>query len=155
MANFIVSKDTLVAYTIAVIQQTLDYHFGQMSIVYQSAHNSATHDTPLRAEELVSEHFNIALLTDQTPGCLSSNDTNNMPPPTVDPTPTTSTRRPHQNQSTRVTITQTRNHSLQVLYPLLADLNRDFAMGYQRAMRLMIAGVAILLMLTRRNRHRT
>ena len=32
-ATFIVSKDTLVAYTIAVIQQTNDYHFGQMSIV--------------------------------------------------------------------------------------------------------------------------
>ena len=32
--TFIVSKDTLVAYTIAIIQQTLDYQFGQMSIVY-------------------------------------------------------------------------------------------------------------------------
>ena len=92
MANFIVSKDTLVAYTISVIQQTLDYHFGQMSIVYQSAHNSATHDTLSRAEQLANEHFNIALLTDQVPARQFSNDTNNTQPPTVDPTPTTSSQ---------------------------------------------------------------
>ena len=91
-ATFIVSKDTLVAYTIVVIQQTLDYHFGQMSIVYQSAHNSATQDTLSRAVELANEHFNIALLTDQAAGGLSSQDTNNTPPPTVDPTPGTSTQ---------------------------------------------------------------
>ena len=66
--NFVVSKDTLVAYTIAVIQQTLDYHFGQMSIVYQSAHNKATLDTLSRAEELAKDHFNIVLLTDHLPG---------------------------------------------------------------------------------------
>ena len=44
--TFVVSKDTLVAYTIAVIQQTNDYHFGQMSIVYQTAHNKTTLETP-------------------------------------------------------------------------------------------------------------
>ena len=91
-ANFIVSKDTLVAYTISVIQQTLDYHFGQMSIVYQSAHNSAMQDTPSRAEQLANEHFNIALLTDQAPARQFSNDPNNTPPPAVDPTPTTSSQ---------------------------------------------------------------
>ena len=92
MANFIVSKDTLVAYTISVIQQTLDYHFGQMSIVYQSAHNSATHDTPSRAKQIANKHFNIALLTDQAPVRQVSNDTDNTQPPTVEPTPTTSTQ---------------------------------------------------------------
>ena len=91
-ANFIVSKDTLVAYTIAVIQQTLDYHFGQMSIVYQSAHNSAMQDTPSRAEQLANEHFNIALLTDQVPAHRFSNDPNCTQSPTVDPTPTTSSQ---------------------------------------------------------------
>ena len=90
--NFVVSKYTLVAYTIAVIQQTLDYHFGQISIVYQSAHNSATLDTPSRAEDLANEHFNIALLTHHTSGNLHSYDANNMPPPTMHPTPTTSTQ---------------------------------------------------------------
>ena len=91
-ANFIVSKDTLVAYTISVIQQTLDYNFGQMSIVYQSAHNSGTQDTPSRAEQLANEHFNIALLTDQVPVRQDSNDPNNTQPPAVDTTPTTSSQ---------------------------------------------------------------
>ena len=91
-ANFIVSKDTLVAYTISVIQQTLDYHFGQMSIVYQSAHNSATQDTPSWAEQLANKHFNIALLTDQAPAHQFSNDPNNTQPLTVEPTPTTSSQ---------------------------------------------------------------
>ena len=91
-ANFIVSKDTLIAYTIAVIQQTLDYQFGQMSIVYQSAHNSAMQDTPSWAEQLANEHFNIVLLNDQTLTCRFSNDPNSTPPPTMDPTPITSSQ---------------------------------------------------------------
>ena len=86
------SKDTLVAYTISVIQQTLDYHFGQMSVVYQSAHNSAMHETPSRAEQIATKHFNIALLTNQTPARQVSNDETNTQLPTVDPTPTTSTQ---------------------------------------------------------------
>ena len=88
--NFIVSKDTLVAYTIAVIQQTHDYHFGQMSVVFQTAHNKAALETLSRAEDLAKEHFNIALLTDKIPGNTQSHDETNTSPPTVDPTPTAS-----------------------------------------------------------------
>ena len=94
-ASFIVSKDTLVAYTISVIQQTLDYQFGQMSIVYQSAQNSATHEMPSWAEQIANEHFNIALLTDQAPVRQVSNDETNTQSPTMEPTPTTSHRGDH------------------------------------------------------------
>ena len=85
------SKETLSAYTIAIIQQTLDYHFGQMSIVYQREHNKATLDTPSRAEELATAHFNIALLTDTTPRTENSHDPDNTSPTTVDPAPTAPT----------------------------------------------------------------
>ena len=89
---FVVSKDTLVAYTIAVIQQTNDYHFGQMSIVYQTAHNKTALETPSRAEELAKDHFNIALLTDKKLEVPQTDDQDNTSSTTVDPTPTTSTQ---------------------------------------------------------------
>ena len=75
-----------------VIQQTQDYHFGQMSIVYQMAHNQAALETPSRAEELAKEHFNLALLTNQHPGESQPQmrHESNTLPPTVETSPTTS-----------------------------------------------------------------
>ena len=89
---FVVSKDTLVAYTIAIIQQTNDYHFGQMSVVYQTAHNKTALETPSRAEELAKDHFNIALLTDKIPEVSRTNEQTDTSPPTVDPTSKASTQ---------------------------------------------------------------
>ena len=63
--HFYVSKDTILAYTIAVVQNTQAYHFGQMSVVFQMAQNKAALETPSRAEEFTNEHFNIKLLTDK------------------------------------------------------------------------------------------
>ena len=63
--HFYVSKDTILAYTIAVVQNTQAYHFGQMSVVFQTAQNKAVLETPSRAEEFTNEHFNIRLLTDK------------------------------------------------------------------------------------------
>ena len=90
--NFVVSKETLIAYTIAVIQQTQDYHFGQMSIVYQTAHNKAALETPSRVEELAREHFNITLLANHHTGKPQSHHESNMLPLTVETSPTTSTQ---------------------------------------------------------------
>ena len=90
--TFVVSKDTLIAYTIVVIQQTQDYHFGQMSIVFQTAHNKSALETLSRAQELASEHFNIALLTDKTRSDSSPHAEANTSLPTVDPTSTSSTQ---------------------------------------------------------------
>ena len=63
--HFYVSKDNILAYTIAVVQNTQAYHFGQMSVVFQTAQNKAALETPSRAEEFINEHFNIKLLTDK------------------------------------------------------------------------------------------
>ena len=80
------------AYTIAVIQQTNDYHFGQMSVVYQTAHNKTALETPSRAEALAKDHFNIALLTDKKPEVAQTHDKNNTSPSTVDSTAATITQ---------------------------------------------------------------
>ena len=59
-----VSRDTLIAYTIAVVQNTQTLQFEQMQVALQTAQNHASIETPLKAEQLMTAHFNLALLTD-------------------------------------------------------------------------------------------
>ena len=61
-----VTKDTLVAYTIAVVQNTQSLQYEQMQVALQMAQNIASIRTPLRAEKLMTAHFNLAILTDNT-----------------------------------------------------------------------------------------
>ena len=61
-----VTKDTLVAYTIAVVQNTQSLQYEQIQVVLQMAQNHASIKTPLRAEHLMVAHFNMAILTDNT-----------------------------------------------------------------------------------------
>ena len=59
-----VTKDTLVAYTIAIVQNTQTLQFDQMQVALQTAQNHASLETPLKAEQLMTVHFNLAILTD-------------------------------------------------------------------------------------------
>ena len=61
-----VTKDTLVAYTIAVVQNMQTLQFEQMQVALQTAQNHASIETPLKAEHLMTMHFNLAILTDHT-----------------------------------------------------------------------------------------
>ena len=61
-----VTKDTLVAYTIGVVQNTQTLQFEQMQVALQTAQNHTSKETPLRAEHLMTAHFNLAILTDNT-----------------------------------------------------------------------------------------
>ena len=70
-----ITKNTLVAYTIAVVQTT---------------QNQASLETPLRAEQLMSTHFNLAVLSSET----NPKDTLDAQQPKTTPadaTPSTST----------------------------------------------------------------
>ena len=58
-----VSRDTLIAYTIAIVQNTQTIQFEQMQVVLQTAQNHASIETPLKAEQLMMAHFNLAILT--------------------------------------------------------------------------------------------
>ena len=53
---------------IAVIQNMQTLQFEQMQIALQTAQNQASIETPLKAEQFMSAHFNLAVLTD-TPSC--------------------------------------------------------------------------------------
>ena len=61
-----VTKNTLTAYTIAVVQNSQALQYDQMHAALQSARNHSSLETPLKAEELLSAHFNIAVLEDHT-----------------------------------------------------------------------------------------
>ena len=90
--HFYVSKDNILAYTIAVVQNTQAYHFGQMSVVFQTAQNKSALETPSRAEELLNEHFNIRLLTDKENYTVPLNAQAHKMKASVDTTPTNPTQ---------------------------------------------------------------
>ena len=54
------------AYTIAIVQNAQALQYDQMHVALQTARNQASLETPLRAEELMSAHFNLAVLSNET-----------------------------------------------------------------------------------------
>ena len=61
-----VTKNTLTAYTIAIVQNAHVLQYDQLHVVLQMARNQASLETPLRAEELMTAHFNLSKETDIT-----------------------------------------------------------------------------------------
>ena len=61
-----ITKNTLTAYTIAIVQNAQAQQYDQMHVALQMARNQASLETPLRAEELMSAHFNLAVLSYET-----------------------------------------------------------------------------------------
>ena len=55
----------MTAYTIAIVQNSQALQYDQMHSALQTARNQASLETPLRAEELLTVHFNLAVLADQ------------------------------------------------------------------------------------------
>ena len=75
-----VMKNTLTTYTIAIVQNSQALQYDQMHTALQTARNQASPETPLRAEELLTAHFNLAVLEDQkdtnkSPDAQKSTDT--------------------------------------------------------------------------------
>ena len=102
----------MTAYTIAIIQNSQVLQYDQMHAALQSARNQASLETPLKAEELLSAHFNLAVLEDQTirhtnPDAEKSPDnTQNVEPSTSAPDDQTYVKIPSryaENTATRRT----------------------------------------------------
>ena len=75
-----VTKNTFTTYTIAIVQNSQALQYDQMLTALQTARNQASLETPLRAEELLTAHFNLAILEDQkdtdtSPDAQKSTDT--------------------------------------------------------------------------------
>ena len=56
-----VTKNTLTANTIAIVQKSQALQYDQMHAALQTARNQASLEMPLRAEELLTAHFNLAV----------------------------------------------------------------------------------------------
>ena len=61
-----ITKNALTAYTIAIVQNAQALQYDQMHIALQTARNQVSLETPLRAEELMTTHFNLAVLSNET-----------------------------------------------------------------------------------------
>ena len=61
-----ITKNTLTAYTIAVVQNAQALQYDQMHTALQTGRNQSSLETPLRAEELLTAHFNLAVLENKT-----------------------------------------------------------------------------------------
>ena len=84
-----VTKNTLTAYTIAVVQNAQALQYDQMHAALQTGRNQSSLKTRLRAEELLTAHFNLAVLEDKTITDTSP-DAKKSPDNTQDPDPSTS-----------------------------------------------------------------
>ena len=85
-----VTKDTLVAYTIAIVQNTQTLQFDQMQVALQTAQNHASIETPIKVEQFMTVHFNLAILTDDkaSNSFVDAQTSENGIPPPEPPTPT-------------------------------------------------------------------
>ena len=61
-----ITKNALTAYTIAIVQNAQALQYDQMHLALQTARNQASLETPLRADELLTAHFNLAVLSNET-----------------------------------------------------------------------------------------
>ena len=61
-----ITKNTLTAYTITIVQNSQALQYNQMHTALQTARNEASITTPIRAQELLTAHFNLAILEDHT-----------------------------------------------------------------------------------------
>ena len=61
----------MTAYTIAIVQNSQALQYDQIHTALQTARNQASLETPLRAEELLKAHFNLAVLEDQKDADIS------------------------------------------------------------------------------------
>ena len=84
-----VTKNTLTAYTIAIVQNSQALQYDQVHTALQTARNQASLETPLRAEELLTAHFNLAVLEDQK-DINNSPDAQKSPDTTQDTEPSAS-----------------------------------------------------------------
>ena len=88
--TFYVTKNTIPAYTIAIVQNAQALQYDQMHVTLQTARNQASLETLLRAEELMTAHFNLAVLSNET-DINKTPDAQKPEATTLDADPSTST----------------------------------------------------------------
>ena len=143
-----VTKNTLVAYTIAVVQNSQALQYDQMHVALQTAQHQASLETPLQVEQLMTAHFNLAVLSNET----KTNKTIDAQKPeatTVDAELSTSTA----DEEMYIKIPSRHNAVNQdpkKAHPTGAvEETMDSLTEYPWVMKLMILGIMILLLMSR------
>ena len=123
--------------------------YDQMHVALQTARNQASLETPLCAEELMTAHFNLAFLSNET----KTNEIVDAKKPeatTLDAEPSTSTADEETYVKIPVGITLQiviqRTYTLPELLFQPVEETTDLLMEYRRGMRLMTLGITILLL---------
>ena len=138
----------MTAYTIAIVQNSQALQYNQMHTALQTARNQASLETPLRAEELLTAHFNLAVLEDQKNTDISP-DAKKSPDTTQDAEPSASV--PDNQTTSRYLVVTLKivlhgNHTPQEQLPLPADANTDLLTQYRQVMSLMTLGTICLIL---------
>ena len=145
-----VTKNTLTAYTIAIVQDAQALQYDQMHIALQTARNQASLETPLRAEELMTTHFNLVVLSNET-DITKMPDPSNLKPLflTQNCQPQLRMRRPMLRYPVKVMlqIVIQRSNTLLELSPQPVEESTDLLMEYRQVTRLMTFGTTILILI--------
>ena len=146
-----ITKNTLTAYTIAIVQNAQALQYDQMHIALQMARNQASLETLLRAEELMTAHFNIAVLSNET-NINKTPDAQKPEATTLDADPSTSTA----DEETYVKIPSRhyaancdpkKQHPTGAVAQPVED-NTDLLTEYRQVTRLMTFGTTILILMS-------
>ena len=135
-----------------MVQNAQMLQYDQMHVALQTARNQASLETPLQAEELMTAHFNLGVLLNET----KTNETVDAQKPeatTLDAEPSTSTADEEITLRYPVGITLQitiqRRHTLLELSSQPVEETTDLLTEYQQVTRLMILGITILLLMSR------
>ena len=134
-------------YTIAIVQNSQALQYDQMHSALQTARNQASLEMPLRAKELLTAHFNLAVLADQKDVDIS--------PDAQKPAATTqdaelSASAPDEQTYIKIPskIVLQGGHTPQEQLPLPAEENTNLSMGYQQVTSLMTLGTIFLILMS-------
>ena len=133
-------------YTIAVVQSSQALQYDQMHVALQTARNQASLETLLRVEELMTAHFNLAVLSNET------KMPRNLKPLILTrihlPQPLTRRHTLRYPVGITLQITIQRTHTLPELSFQPVEETMDLLTEYRQVMRLMTLGITILLLMS-------
>ena len=147
-----ITKNVLTAYTIAIVQNAQALQYDQMHIALQTARNQAYLETPLRAEELMTAHFNLAVLSNET-DVNKTSDAQKPEATTLDAELSASAADEEtyvKIPSCTVTlqIVMQRSTTLLELSPQPVEESTDLLTEYRQITRLMTLGTMILILMS-------
>ena len=146
-----VAKNTLTAYTIAIVQNAQALQYDQMHVALQTARNQASLEMPLRVEELMTAHFNLVVSSNETD--ITKMPDAQKPEATIldaEPSASTGMRRPMLRYPVEVMlqIAIQRSNTLPEPSPQPVEESMDLLTEYRQVTRQMTLGTMILILMS-------